>query len=220
MFELLNTSENYSYNLTAGVQKFIGEGIRLTGAYTFSRAYDVQSFTSSRATSNWRFGRMNASDQLVDNAQLSSFDRPHKVTMSGTYKLPWDNWPTQISLVYIGYSGSPYTYISGGSSGRGDLNGDGISGNDPVYVITGPNDPLMAWNDPADPVAYDALISANSCFDEQRGQIMSRNSCRNPWQNFMDLSVTRDSPRWRVTTASRCSSASTTSSTCSTATGD
>ena len=88
VFELLNTSENYSYNLTAGVQKFIGEGIRLTGAYTFSRAYDVQSFTSSRATSNWRFGRMNAGDQLVDNAQLSSFDRPHKVTMSGHVQAP------------------------------------------------------------------------------------------------------------------------------------
>ena len=112
VFELRNTSENYSYNLTAGVQKFIGEDLRLTGAYTFSRSYDVQSFTSSRATSNWRFGRMNAGDQLVDNAQLSSFDRPHKVTMSGTYQLPWHNWPTQISLIYIGYSGLARTPTS------------------------------------------------------------------------------------------------------------
>ena len=61
-------------------------------------------------------------------------------------------------------------------------------------MITGPNDPLMQWNDPADAVAYDALISANSCFNEQRGQIMSRNSCRNPWQNFMDLSITQGFP--------------------------
>ena len=137
---------------------------------------------------------MNASDQLVDNAQLSSFDRPHKVTLSGTYNFPWQDWPTQISLIYIGYSGTPYTYITGGSSGRGDLNADGIVGNDPVYVITGPNDPLMAWNDPADAVAYDALIAANSCFSEQRGSLMTRNSCRNPWQNFMDLMVTQGFP--------------------------
>jgi len=194
VFELRNTSENYSYNLTAGVQKFVGENLRLTGAYTFSRAYDVQSFTSSRATSNWRFGRMNAGDQLVDNAQISDFDRPHKVTMSGTYEFPWENWPTQISLIYIGYSGTAYTYITGGSSGRGDMNADGIVGNDPVYVITGPNDPLMSWESSADAVEYDALIAANSCLNDQRGSLMTRNSCRNPWQNFMDLMVTQGFP--------------------------
>jgi outer membrane receptor for ferrienterochelin and colicin len=194
VFELLNTSENYSYNLTAGVQKFIGEDLRLTGAYTFSRAYDVQSFTSSRATSNWRFGRMNSGDQLVDVATISSFDRPHKVTMSGTYDFPWKNWPTQISLIYIGYSGTPYTYISGGSSGRGDLNADGIVGNDPIYVITGPSDPLMSWESSADAAEMDALIAANSCLNDQRGTIMERNSCRNPWQNFMDLAVTQGFP--------------------------
>jgi hypothetical protein len=194
VFELLNTSENYSYNLTAGVQKFIGEDLRLTGAYTFSRAYDVQSFTSSRATSNWRFGRMNAGDQLVDVATISSFDRPHKVTMSGTYDFPWKSWPTQISLIYIGYSGTPYTYISGGSSGRGDLNADGIVGNDPIYVITGPSDPLMSWESSTDAAEMDALIAANSCLNDQRGTIMERNSCRNPWQNFMDLAVTQGFP--------------------------
>src|SRR3970282_6426 len=58
VFELLNTGNNHSYNLTASLLKLIGDDIRLTGAYTYSRAKDVQSFTSSRATSNWRFGRM------------------------------------------------------------------------------------------------------------------------------------------------------------------
>jgi Carboxypeptidase regulatory-like domain len=194
VFDLLNTSENFSYNLTAGVQKFIGQDLRLTAAYTYSHAEDVQSFTSSRATSNWRFGRMNAGDQLVDVATTSSFDRPSKVTASATYEFPWKDWPTKLALVYIGYSGTPYTYISGGSSGRGDLNADGIVGNDPVYVITGPNDPLMNFNDPADAQAYDALIAANSCLNEQRGSIMERNSCRNPWQSFLDLSVTQGLP--------------------------
>lgn len=194
VFELLNTSANYSYNLTVGLQKFVGPDLRLAGAYTYSKAKDVQSFTSSRATSNWRFGRVTSGDQLVDEALTSSFDRPNKVTLSGTYEFPWKNWPTQISLIYIGFSGTPYTYISGGSSGRGDLNADGINLNDPVYVITGPSDPLMQWNDPADAVAYDALISANSCLSDQRGKLMERNSCRNPWQNFLDLSITQGLP--------------------------
>jgi len=194
VFELRNTSENWSYNLTAGLQKLIGDDLRLAGAYTFSKAKDVQSFTSSRATSNWRFGRMNAGDQLAQTATTSSFDRPHKVTLSGTYKLPWENWPTEVSLIYIGYSGTPYTYISGGSSGRGDLNADGIVGNDPLYIPTGLNDPNMTFASSDDAQAYDALINSLDCVSEQRGRIMERNSCRNPWQSFLDLSVNQGLP--------------------------
>jgi hypothetical protein len=194
VFELRNTSENWSYNLTAGLQKLIGDDIRLAGAYTFSKAKDVQSFTSSRATSNWRFGRMTAGDLLVQSAATSSFDRPHKLTLAGTYTFPWESWPTELSLIYIGYSGTPYTYISGGSSGRGDLNADGIVGNDPLYVPTGLNDPFMTFESAQDAEAYDALISSLDCMSEQRGRIMERNSCRNPWQNFLDVSVDQGLP--------------------------
>jgi hypothetical protein len=195
VFELNNTSKNWSYNLTLGLQKFVGPNLRLAGAYTYAKAKDVQSFTSSRATSNWRFGRMNAGSQTEQVAETSSFDRPSKVTLSGTYDFPWQNWPTQISLIYIGYSGTPYTYITGGSSGRGDMNADGIAGNDPIYVQTGPSDsnaPL--WNSAEDAAQYEALIAGVPCLAEQRGQIIQRNSCRNPWQNFLDLAVTQGLP--------------------------
>jgi hypothetical protein len=197
VFELLNTGNNYSYNLTAGLQKLIGENVRLTGAYTFSRARDVQSFTSSRATSNWRFGRMNAGDQLEDEATISSFDRTHKLTASASYKLPTsEDWPTELSLIYIGNSGLPFTYISGGFGGRGDLNADGIVFNDPLYIIEGPGDTGMLWESPEDEAAYDALISAQDCLSDQRGQIQERNTCRNPWQNFLDLSIKQGLPQF------------------------
>ncbi|MDT8435515.1 MAG: TonB-dependent receptor [Gemmatimonadota bacterium] len=199
VFELLNTSENYSVSLTGGLQKQFGQDLRVSAFYTYSESEDVQSFTSSRATSNWRFGRVNAGDQLADDATTSSFDRPHKVTISGTYTFPWarEDYPTRISLIYIGNSGTPYTYISGGSSGRGDLNADGINANDPLYVITGPSDPNMSFNSPEDAQAYDALISSLSCLDEQRGRIMERNSCRNPWQDFLDVTLEQGLPKFR-----------------------
>jgi opacity protein-like surface antigen len=197
VFDLINTASNSSYNLTLGLQKFVGDNIRLTGAYTYSHSEDVQSFTSSRATSNWRFGRVNAGDQLLDPATTSSFDRPHKLTMSGSYTLPFsEEFPTSISAIYIGYSGTPYTYISGGSSGRGDLNADGIVGNDPLYIPTGIGDPNIAFDSMGDEVAFDALINSLDCVGEQRGQIMERNSCRNPWQNFLDLSVKQGFPQF------------------------
>jgi hypothetical protein len=37
-------------------------------------------------------------------------------------------------LHYLGESGSPFIYVAGGVSGRGDLNADGSTANDPIYV--------------------------------------------------------------------------------------
>ena len=36
--------------------------------------------------------------------------------------------------MYVGGSGFPYTYVAGGTAGRGDLNADGAVGNDPIYI--------------------------------------------------------------------------------------
>jgi hypothetical protein len=193
-FELGNTSNNYSWNATVSLAKAFGNSLRFTGAYTYSQAKDVQSFTSSRAISNWRFGRQYSGSQYDDNATLSAFDRTNKVTMSGTYLFPWQKWQTQFSLIYIGVSGTPYTYISGGSSGRGDLNGDGQNGNDPLYIIRDVNDPGMVFNSAADKQAYNDFIGQTSCLNKQRGTIMTRSSCRNPWQNVFEANLRQALP--------------------------
>ncbi len=195
VYELLNTSNNYSWNATVGLRKAFGRSLNVSAAYTYGKSKDVQSFTSSRAISNWRFGRvLSGGSQYDDNATTSSFDRPHKVTVSGTYLFPWENWETQLSLTYIGQSGTPYTYTAGGSSGRGDLNADGQNSNDAMYVITGPSDPMITWASAADAQQYDQFISRVSCLNEQRGTIMERNSCRNPFQHFLDANLRQALP--------------------------
>jgi len=194
VFDLGNTSNNRSYNVTAQLRKLVGNSLVLTGAYTYAQSKDVQSFTSSRATSNWRFGRTNSGDQFADETTLSSFDRTNKVTVTGTYLFPWQSWQTQFSVTYIGMSGTPYTYVAGGSSGRGDLNADGTNANDPMYVIRDASDSGIEWNDPADAQAYNTFIGSLDCLDKQRGTIMTRNSCRNPWQNFLNLNLRQALP--------------------------
>jgi hypothetical protein len=37
--------------------------------------------------------------------------------------------------------------------------------------------------------AFESFISSTPCLNEQRGHIMTRNSCRNPWVNEVDLSL-------------------------------
>ena len=137
-------------------------------------------------------------------ATTSSFSRPHRIVIGASYTAPWKSYPTDISLTYVGQSGQPYTYIAGGAGGRGDLNADGTNTNDPIYIPTGAADPNMFFSDlttsdglvtaAEQAAAFDEFISGESCLDEQRGQIMERNSCRNPWQSFLDLSIRQSLP--------------------------
>jgi hypothetical protein len=207
IYELRNTSNNYSWSLTALLQKRFSTSWSGTAGYTYSRAFDVASFTSSRATSNWRYGRVNAGDQNVDDAERSSFDRPSRVVITTTYTAPWKRFPTDISLSYVGQSGQPYTLIATGSSGRGDLNADGQNGNDPIYIPLDATDPAeMTFVDitradgsvvtaAEQSAAFDQYIAEEPCLDEQRGTIMRRNTCRSPWQSFLNLTVRQSLPR-------------------------
>ena len=195
VYELRNTDEGYSWSITGQLRKSFGRNLQASLGYTLSRAYDVQSFTSSRAISNWRFSRVTHVANLDDDLTRSSFDRPNRIVGNLTYTIPW-SLPTDISLTYIGQSGTPYTLRTGGSSGRGDLNFDGTNTNDAIYVPTGPGDPdsPYAFESAAEEAAFDEYISGESCLEEQRGSVMERNSCRNPWQNQLDVAIRQRLP--------------------------
>jgi hypothetical protein len=195
VYELRNTDAGYSWSVTGQVRKEFGRSLQASLGYTYSEAYDVQSFTSSRAISNWRFSRMLPGADLADTRTRSGFDRPHRIVGNLTYTVPW-RFPTDISFTYIGQSGTPYTLRSGGSSGRGDLNLDGTNTNDPIYVPTGAGDPSSPYvfQTPANEAAFDEYIAGESCLSSQRGRIMERNSCRNPWQNQLDVALRQRLP--------------------------
>jgi hypothetical protein len=106
---------------------------------------------------------------------------------------------------YAGASGTPYTYTV-----RGDANADGIGGaimtNDIVYVPRNRADISIDGNGPAagfgtvaqqDSVygnIIDPFIEREPCLRRQRGQILERNSCRNPWFGTLNARVTKGFP--------------------------
>jgi hypothetical protein len=204
VFDLLNTSNNYSWSATAGLRKRFSARWEGSLAYTHSAAYDVQSFTSSRAISNWQFGRAFSVAQTNDVATRSVFDRPHRIVAAATYSFPWTRFATDLSLSYVGQSGQPYMFLAGGASGKGDLNADGSNGNDPIYL---PNDAAseMQFADivsngsvtataAEQAAAFNQFLAGEACLVSQRGHIMERNSCRNPWQHFLNLSLRQGLP--------------------------
>jgi hypothetical protein len=88
-------------------------------------------------------------------------------------------------MIYVGVSGSPYAYVV-----NGDANADGVGAgtqkNDLFYV---PKDSLdfsftsgmAAATATAKWDSLDAYINKDPCLKDQRGKVMQRTSCRNPW---------------------------------------
>jgi outer membrane receptor protein involved in Fe transport len=210
-----NQNKDYAYNLTAQLRKRYSNGWEALVAYNYGHAYDVQSFTSSTHISNWSFGRTLGSRQDVPETTVSLFDQPHKLSAFVTKSLGWgrlikSSWArglaTDVTVFYSGVSGSAHDYVYGGSGGRGDMNADGVSGNDLVYVPTDVNDvaqirfaPLaIAVGDTlsaaSQAAAFEQLIQASPCLNDSRGKIMDRNSCRLPFNNNFDLSVRQNIP--------------------------
>jgi len=214
--DLQNQSKDYAYNLTAQLRKRYADNWEAMIAYTFSRARDVQSFTSSTAISNWQFGRTLSGRQEDAFVTTSLFDQPHKVVASGSYTLKWlKKMSTDFSVFYQGASGAPHDYIYGGSGGAGDLNGDGVQGNDLIYIPTSTTDPnqiqfraiTRTIVTPGQPNRIDTVstvaqqqgllesfINSSDCLKDHRGQILQRNSCRQPFVNQVDVAIRQNLP--------------------------
>jgi outer membrane receptor for ferrienterochelin and colicin len=205
--DLQNQSKDYSYNLTAQLRKRYANNWEALLAYTYSRARDVASFTSSTHISNWQFGRTLSGPQEEAFVTTSLFDQPHKILATGTYTLNWlKKLSTDFSVFYQGVSGPPHDYIYGGSGGAGDLNGDGVQGNDLIYIPTNALDPnqiqfrdIVRSGQVVSTAAQQAqlfedFIKSSDCLKDHRGEILKRNSCRQPFVNQVDVAIRQNLP--------------------------
>ncbi len=194
VIHLSNTrTPDYAYSYTGQLQKRFSNSFEGSLAYTYGRSYDVWDLTSSIAFSNWSFGRSYSGRQDAQDLYPSKFDVPHRVIAGGTYSFASK---TDVSVNFVGESGIPFEYIYGS-----DINGDGSSGNDLVYVPTDAHvasEILFQQNGNLTPAmqadSLEAFISAHDCLNSQRGKIMLRNSCRTPWTKFMNASVRQSLP--------------------------
>jgi outer membrane receptor protein involved in Fe transport len=204
VLDVTNASGDYTYSITGQLQKSFTDNFEGSAAYTFMRARDVVSTTSSTQGSNYRYQR-SVSGFLDDlTVTKSKYDQPHRIIATGTYRFPT---LTDVSVIYTGNSGSPYDYVYGSTGGTtGDLNADGQSQQDLLYVPTDARDQnqilFQGYNGTAPGKtsaqaiadaaamanAFENFINDTPCLNEARGTILTRNACRNPWVNQFDVS--------------------------------
>jgi hypothetical protein len=208
VLDITNDHGDWSYSVTGNVQSTFRQNLDWTLGYTYSQAKSIADITSSTAGSNYRFMRDIWGPLSDRTLQRSKNDQPHKVVMTAIYHA---RTHTDIGVIYTGNSGAPYDYVygSGGGTGAGDLNGDGQSANDPFYVPLDAHNPneilFQGYNGvapgktAADAIAFanqqadamEAFIKKTPCLRNNRGTILNRNVCRNPWVNEWDVSLSQ-----------------------------
>ena len=196
VIDITNTDQGYTYNLTAQIERPFDGVWDLSAAYTFSQARDLIPGGSSQAISNWRF---NLTPDDPNNPPLarSRFEIPHRFIVSGSYRAAIsERFPTDISMVYVGESGQPYSYTY-----SGDVGGDGSFGNNLIYVPRDQSEirfreeggitPEQSWQN------FNDFIERVPCLRENRGQVIERGACREPWFNRFDLRIAQNVTTFR-----------------------
>jgi hypothetical protein len=202
VIDVTDVHGDYTYSLTGQLQKTFFDNFQGSLAYSYMQVRDIAATTSSTQGSNYRYQR-DISGYLEDRTLTrGKEDMPHRIVATGTWRL---KTLTDFSFVYVGNSGAPfdYVYAAGAGSGSGDANADGNSQNDLVYVPKNAHDPneilFTGFNaapgsaaqleSVAEADAFDRYIDRVPCLRASRGKLLSRNACRNPWQNDVDVSV-------------------------------
>ena len=170
-YQLRNGSGDRSYSITAQILKRFPNGTEWSAAYTYTDAVDRMSTDADFPLTNASSTPVNGSLERRD-LRTSLWETTHKITVAGATDLPFG---FRLGLIYSAVSGPPFTYIV-----LGDPNADGfVESNDVPYVPTNAGDITLAT--PGDYANLDGLIQDEPCLRTQRGQLLKRNSCRNPW---------------------------------------
>ena len=194
---LKNTNKGYSYSLTAQLRKSFSFGLTLDAAYTFGHSYSVYDGTSSVALSNWKYNY--ARETNNPELAVSSFDVPHRIIASANYNVRYgkkSRWGTNLALIYEGHSGQAYSlyYFFDKSLPHGSqsINGDGVNGNDLLYIPNTVEVMNMNWKSEADKNNFENFILSDKYLRENRGKWSERNKLRMPFESQFDFSLSQD----------------------------
>ena len=180
-----------SFIATAELSHNFGRSLTTSLSYTFTRAFDNSNYSCCTAGGGYadpttgvygpnEIGDFGDSDRAWGR---SDFSRDHAFVGQVIWQLPWN---MRVSAFWKSQSGRPWTVV-----GNDDLNGDGLTGNDRIFIYSPENLPLSSTGTAADDerAAYAQLLADNPCIGDYEGQLIERNTCSYPWYHQFDVSI-------------------------------
>ena len=189
-----NTDKGESNVLTLSVRSPTRDGLSWGTSYTYTDGTEVSPLTSSTSSSNWG-GRavFNPNENVASNSNYLVKDR-------FTANVNWQKrffgeYKTTFGLFYEGRSGKPYSWTI-----NNDLNGDGLAGNDLMYIPSAPGSGEVVFSGatPAARAANEAafwnVVNSNGDLRNARGGVIGRNKSFAPWTNSFDVRLSQEVP--------------------------
>ncbi|MYM30788.1 Oar protein [Duganella sp. CY15W] len=187
------THQGGSNVITASLSRPMTNGIQWSVAYSYTEAREVSPLTSSTSSSNFS-GRsvLNPNEEVAANSGYLVKDRVNALVnfqkrFFGTYK-------TTFGMFYEGRTGKPYSWTI-----NNDLNGDGLSGNDLMYIPSAPGSGQVVFSgdtatNHANEDKFWSIVNANPVLKKAAGGVVGRNTDFSPWTNTFDLRIAQEFP--------------------------
>ena len=180
--------------LTLSLRSPMRSGLSWGTSYTYTDATEVSPLSSSTSSSNWG-GRasFNPNENVASNSNYMVKDR-------FTANVNWQKrffgeYKTGFGLFYEGRSGKPYSWTF-----NNDLNGDGLGGNDLMYIPKAPGSGEVAFygktaaESAANEAAFWKVVNSNGDLRKAAGGVTHRNDSFSPWTNSFDVRFSQEVP--------------------------
>jgi len=190
---ITNTNVGSVFNFTAQAKKSWDNGLYVSLAYDYLDARDAisptQEITNATFGANPAIGNVN-----IAKSNASRFGHKHRFVGTATKNFDYGNgkWRTSIATFFEYTEAGRYSYVYGG-----DINGDGSSQNDLIYIPKAGE--ILAMNfsgntaqQAAQRSALEAYIQQDNYLRNRRGTFAGRNSSLSPWFSEWDLRFAQD----------------------------
>jgi hypothetical protein len=197
-----NTNLGYAYTLTGRIQKNFRH-LSLSLAYTHSEAKNVAT-GGSTASTLWSGRPVGNADPNAPNLSYADYYQPNRIIAYGSYRIEYaKHFATSVGAIFEAAPAGVGSYTYGGS----DLNGDGNSGTNLIYVprnqgeinlvkvgsgglgtgtSTDPRSASQIWTQLNNFINQDHYLSSH------RGQYAQANAVVFPFYKDLDLNITQD----------------------------
>ena len=187
-----NTSKGYTYNITLQLQRNV-KNLYTMVAYSHGNSRSVND-GGSIAQSIWR-DRSVSGDPNDDVTSYSNFYQPHRVVAAAAYRFEYaKHFATSVGFTFESANAGTASYLV-----NGDLNNDGLTTNDLIYVPVSKDEIILEKSNSADTRTPDVLWDQLNAYIDQdpylhfrRGRYAERNGLLLPFYSKMDLNFTQD----------------------------
>ncbi|MFC2085444.1 carboxypeptidase regulatory-like domain-containing protein, partial [Bacteroidota bacterium] len=204
VFVMDNTNEGHSFNITAQLRKKFASGLNTFLSYRYLEAKNMM--TTAEIAFDLYIKNPVQGDPNKPELSYSEFGQRHRIVAGANYRHVWnENLATTFGVFFEAAEGNLFTTTGGNRYSfiyAGDVNGDGVTGNDLIYIPGNQNEINFAdiTDDNGNVTVtaneqWDALndfIEQDDYLSENRGSIAEKNGLVNPWYFNIDLRILQD----------------------------